>query len=410
MSENTAVLLPAARVDVYGLNKKTVDSANALVQDWRYARVAVRVVEGSIDNATTDYEQHVSPDLVIIETDDIGDGFIDKLEALAENCVEGTEAIIIGPKNDVELYRRLVGMGVRDYLVAPVKKTDLAEITAQILLDKKGLSDSRLIAVIGSKGGVGASTVAHMLGSVLADKMGQKTLLLDGSGGWGTLTIPFGAEVTTTLAEAVRQVQTGTEDDIKRLLSKNSDLLTLLPTGGDPLFETSCDEAGFESMLDYFMKTYPVVVLDLSAAEHHIQRLALKKAHDIIIVTTPLLPALKNCRTVLKDLKGEQKDEDAKKPLLIVNMEGAAKGLEVPPKEIEKLLEYDVALTLPHDIKLFIGNEAQEKEITRDKAAEKLMKPFMDFAKTLLPDAKSAPAEKGEKGKKEGFLSKILKS
>ncbi|TNE30396.1 MAG: type II secretion protein ATPase [Alphaproteobacteria bacterium] len=409
MSDNTAVLLPAARVDVYGLNKKTVDAANALVQDWRYARVAVRVVEGGIDNATTDYEQHVSPDLVIIETDDIGDGFIDKLEALAENCVEGTEAIIIGPKNDVELYRRLVSMGVRDYLVAAVKKDELAEVTAQILLDKKGLSDSRLITVIGTKGGVGTTTVAHMLGSVLADKMGHKTLLLDGSGGWGTLVIPFGAEVTTTLAEATRQVQGGTEDDIKRLLNKNSDLLTLLPTGGDPLFETSCDEAGFENMLDYFMKTYPVVVLDLSAAEHHIQRLALKKAHETIIVTTPLLPALRNCRTLLKELRGEQKEDDGKKPLLIVNMEGCAKGLEVPVKEIEKLLEYDVSLTLPHDLKLFVGNEAQEKEISRDKAAEKLMKPFIDFARTLVPDVK-ASTEKGEKGKKEGFLSKILKS
>jgi len=410
MSDNNAVLLPAARVDVYGLNKKTVDAANALVQDWRYARVAVRVVEGGIDNATSDYEQHVSPDLVIIETDDISDGFIDKLEALAENCVEGTEAIIIGPKNDVELYRRLVGMGVRDYLVAPIKKDTLAEITAQILLEKKGLGDSRLITVLGSKGGVGTSTIAHMLGAVLSDKMGQKTLLLDGSGGWGTLVIPFGAEVTTTLAEAARQVQNGTEDDIKRLLNKNSALLTLLPTGGDPLFETSCDETSFENMLDYFMKTYPVVVLDLSGAEHHIQRLALKKSHDTVLVTTPLLSALRNCRTVLKELRGEHRNDEDKKPSLIVNMEGCAKGFEVSPKEIENLLEYDIALTLPYDIKLFIGNESREKEISRDKAAEKVMKPFIDFVKTLVPETKAANAEKGEKDKKAGFLSKILKS
>ncbi|TVQ82543.1 MAG: type II secretion protein ATPase [Micavibrio sp.] len=408
MSEDTAVLLPAARVDVYCLNKKTVNAANALVRDWRFSRVAVRVVEDGIDSAITDYEQHMSPDLVILETADISDEFTDKLGVLAENCVEGTEAIVVGPKNDVELYRHLVGMGVRDYLVSPVKQADFAEVVAKTLLDKKGIGKSRLIAIIGSKGGVGTTTVSHMLASIIADKIGHKTLLMDMAGGWGTMTIPFAAEITTTLSEAVRQVTTGSEDDIKRLLNQNTEKLTILPAGGDPLLSSSCEETDFENMLDHFLKVYPVVVIDLSGGDHKLQKLALQKAHDIIAVTSPLLPAVRNCRLLLKEITGDQKEEETKIHL-VLNMEAVAKGIEVSKKEIETLLETEIALTLPYDVKAFIGSEAKEEEICRVKTYEKIVKPLTDFVIKLVPEPKSAEKSGKEKKDDGGFFAKIFK-
>ena len=407
MSEATSVLLPAARVDVYGLDEKTVNSANSLVRDWRFSRVSMRVVDAGIDGAISDYEQHVSPDLIIIETNDISDKFIEKLGELAENCIEGTEAIIIGPENDVQLYRKLVGLGVKDYLVGPGEEKQLSEVIAQTLLDKKGISDSQIIAVMGCKGGVGATTAAHMLATVLSDQLGHKTLFMDAAGGWGTAAIPFAAETTTTLSEAVRQVQGGSEDDIKRLLHDDTEKLTLLPTGGDPLLETSCDDDSFEALLDHFMHTYPFIVVDLSAAEHHLQRRTLKKAQNAIVVSSPLLPSLRNCRTLLKELVDEDQDENENKPSLIINMEGVSKAHEVPKKDIETLLEYEVSLTLPYDLKLFVGSESSEQEVTRNKAAAKTLQPFVEFVRSIAPEAQASETEKKAQG--QGFLSKILK-
>src|SRR6218665_1359978 len=121
MSEDiTAILLPAARVDVFALDDGTAATAAKIAADWRFARVGLDVVRGGMDAAIERYAHAASPEMIIIETNDISDAFTAQLGALAEVCAEGTDAVIIGPTNDVHLYRSLVGMGVRDYLVRPV--------------------------------------------------------------------------------------------------------------------------------------------------------------------------------------------------------------------------------------------------------------------------------------------------
>src|SRR5688572_19523640 len=116
----TATLLPASRVDFYTLDDATAATAGHLTSDWRFARVAIHVTRGGIDAAVAAYSQYASPDMIIVETNDISENFIGQLGQLAGVCAAGTDAVIVGPMNDVHLYRNLVGMGVRDYLVRPV--------------------------------------------------------------------------------------------------------------------------------------------------------------------------------------------------------------------------------------------------------------------------------------------------
>src|SRR5690606_25221386 len=137
--------------------------AQNISDDWRFARVAVNVEEGDVESAIQTYQNTASPALIIIETDTTDESFSARLEKLAEYCAEGTNAVVIGPVNDVNLYRQLTAMGVRDYLVRPVAKDILSEVIAHALVEKLGASGSRLIAVTGAKGGVGATALTQAL-------------------------------------------------------------------------------------------------------------------------------------------------------------------------------------------------------------------------------------------------------
>src|SRR4051812_37059250 len=106
----TAVLLPASRVDFYAADDETANHAQKLAQDWRFARVGIQVERSGIENAIAHYTQTASPELIIIETNDVGEAFIEQLGNLAGVCAAGTDAVIIGPKNDVHLYRSLIEM------------------------------------------------------------------------------------------------------------------------------------------------------------------------------------------------------------------------------------------------------------------------------------------------------------
>ena len=222
MSENdtshTSVLLPGARVTLFTRDADTRAAFTAIAQDWRFARVTLDVIEGDVSTAIETYTSYASPNLVIVQTEEISDAFTDKIEALGGACSETTAAIIIGPVNDVNLYRRLVGMGVSDYLVKPIKTEHLANDIAATLIKRIGATSSRLIALMGAKGGVGVSMAAQTIAWSTADVLGQKTFLLDASGGWSTLSVGMEFEPTTTLADAARAAAEANEDALSRMI------------------------------------------------------------------------------------------------------------------------------------------------------------------------------------------------
>ncbi|MCK5375081.1 MAG: type II secretion protein ATPase, partial [Alphaproteobacteria bacterium] len=139
--QETDILLPVARVSIFSDDKDTLGSGGKMQDDWRFARVDVVAQEGDVSVAIDAYKEQTSPDLLIIQTEDIDDNFLSKLGELSSCCDEGTSAIVIGPVNDVYLYRKLIEMGVSDYLVRPIESDILAEVIAKALIANLGVSD-----------------------------------------------------------------------------------------------------------------------------------------------------------------------------------------------------------------------------------------------------------------------------
>ena len=77
-------LLPSAKIAVFTQDNQTKDVMASLDGDWRFARVEFDIQIGDVETATTHYESERSPDLLIIQTKDIGEGFLAQLEKLAE--------------------------------------------------------------------------------------------------------------------------------------------------------------------------------------------------------------------------------------------------------------------------------------------------------------------------------------
>ena len=404
MSDETTsynILLPQASVEVFAADDRTVETARSLTSDWRFARITVMAEKVGIADAIERYAQYMSPDLVIIETRDISDAFVAQLEQLAANCSAGTEAIIIGPMNDVRVYRKLVGMGVRDYLVTPVSKEDLVSVIARSVTAKRGLSESRLIAVLGSKGGVGATTVTQMLSWNISHELKQKTLMIDAGGGWGNLGVSFGVEPTVTLGEAMRIAEGGSDDDMKRMLSNVDGSLFMLTAGGDSLLRDAPAAEGFEQILNRVMMTYPVVIVDLSGgAPPALRERVVSRAHDTVLVTTPTLPSLRNARSILSELRATRSGKTDGIDM-IVNMVGKSSAHEVGKADIKAVLDFEPEVYVPFEPKIFIGAESGGKVLGEEKAAEPMLKGLMTLASRACAAQPEAGAKK-DAGKKDG--------
>lgn len=407
--EYTSVLLPAARVALFSRDEDTVTAFKALEEDWRFARVILDVHEGDVDTATSFFEAHEAPDLIIVQTDDIDDGFSDRLEGLAAHCDEDTAAIVIGPVNDVDLYRKLVGMGVSDYLVRPLESKFLGDNIAATLIDKKGFSGSCVIAVMGVKGGVGTSVIAQTVARGLAGDYGQKTFLMDAAGGWSTLGVGMDFEPSTTLIEASKAAASGKTESLVRMMFTASDKLTILSSGGDVMLDDSVAPDGYEALLEHLMTLYPFIVVDLSASPSPLKRIVLSRARRVLVVASPCLNAVRATRTLcneIKELRGGEQDATR----LILNMKGFASKAEVPTAQIEEGVEQHIAATVPFLPDLFVERESAGQALSSHKDGQAIAQSLLSLVSDLVGprgEGKS-DAKKADKGAVGSLLQKLM--
>jgi pilus assembly protein CpaE len=256
--------------------------------------------------------------------------------------------------------------------------------------------------VIGSKGGVGTTSIAQVLAWNTADVLKQKTMLMDVAGSGGSIGISYGLEPAASMTEVLRLAAGGSDDDLKRVCQMATENLSVLVCGGEPLLMDSPDPDSVEALVNRLMKKYPVVVVDLSRTTSAIQKRILTRAAGTVIVTSPLLSALRNARTLiseLKTIKGSDKDIS-----LIVNLKGVATGEEVPEKDMKTALGLEPAVVIAWQPKIFIGGETLGKPVGQSKAADAILAALLPVA------AKGAGVEKkGAAGSKEGQRGGLFK-
>src|SRR5262249_40335434 len=145
--------------------------------------------EGSIDTALGVSEWPRDLDLLIVDLAGSRDPVADAVAlktALPASCM----LIGVGRINDVALYRQLIAARFSHYRALPLaegqmgravdRAIELRERGAGPALGaNKGASKPRTLAVLGSRGGVGATTLAVTLASMLGTRLQEEILLID---------------------------------------------------------------------------------------------------------------------------------------------------------------------------------------------------------------------------------------
>lgn len=400
------ILLPAARVMIFSRDQETLESAKGLQADWRFARVDIRVVEGDTLTAAQVFQQEGrSPDLVIIQTEDIDESFTEKLGTLSGYCDEGTSAVIIGPVNDVYLYRRLIDMGVSDYLVRPIKPETLVQVIGKTLVSKLGLSGSSLISFIGAKGGVGVSSIAQSAAWLCASVLEQKVMLLDGAGGLSSLGVGMGFDPSGTLSDLLRAVDQNNEDNLKRMIFRPHENLSVIAGGSDAVLDPSVAADGFEKIINKLMVKSPVVMVDLSCTPTALRKMVIARSTRIVLVTTPSVTSLRFARGLLKEI-ADVRGGDKKSTSLLLNFVGMAKAHEVPASDVDAALGFKPSGVIPFLPQGFMAAETQSDRLIKERETSEFLKgALLPLLKSVLSggDGKS-----DDKDKKSGFIGGFL--
>ena len=364
--EKVDSLLPPAKIHLFSEDLDTLNLFDALSEDWRFGRVHLAIRGNNLDDSIEYYSRRKSPTLIIIQTETTSPEFQKRLEDLAGVCDEGTAAIVVGPVNDVQLYRHLTNIGISDYLVHPLNKEDLVEAIATSLQDIIGAVDSHLLALIGVKGGVGTTCVASMMGDILSKDFRQKTLIMDAAGANSTLWNNFSFTPSGSLIEAALAVADQDMETFDRLIVKKSDHLHILNSGTENILDKPVAVEAYEMLLDYCLSIYPNVIVDTSGAPVAIKKVVLARANSVGIVTTPRVPDLSLTKMMMKGIATIPGGHN-KKPMILLNKSGCAKSHEIGASDIKEALGIDDLIELPWDANMFAGAENSGEALSVQK-------------------------------------------
>ena len=172
-----------------------------------------------------------------------------KVDALAEVCDPGTQVVVLGNVNDIQIYRALVQQGISDYLVPPLNAKQVFDAIASICIDPSEPALGHVISFMGTEGGTGSSSVAHNTAWALARTFDEDVAILDLDLALGTLGLAFNLESQQGIQDALSHPERLDEVLRERFMAKHDDHLFLLTSPGSFTADADIDIEDGESTL-----------------------------------------------------------------------------------------------------------------------------------------------------------------
>ncbi|MBX6425074.1 MAG: CtpF protein [Variibacter sp.] len=367
-SQRDHFIAPVPRVSIQAFceSAETASVIQAAAADRRMIKAHVKVQMGGVAAATEAYRNAPTPNVIVVESESPSEELLAALDALAEVCDAGTRVIVIGRINDIQLYRELIRRQVSDYLVAPIDVLGVIRAISQLFGAPDAKPVGRTLAVIGAKGGVGASTVAHNIAWAIARDLKLDSVVADLDLPFGTAGLDYNQDPPQGIADAVFSPERIDTNFVDRLLSKCTDHLSLLaaPATLERVYDFGAE--AFDAIFDVLRATVPCTVLDVPHVWTGWSKRVLVGADEILIVAAPDLANLRNVKNLL-DLLRQARPND-RQPYYCLNQVGVPKRPEIKPADFAKALEAEPVALIPFDPQIF-GTAANNGQMIAEVAA-----------------------------------------
>ena len=319
---------------------------------------------GGPEDALDHVQGAVSPAFLLVDISD-SDNALPTMRAIVERCGEKTRIVAIGLVNDVALYRRLVEMGVGDYLVKPVSGQallDTVQQSARVEQQQFGsgaAKSARIVAIIGARGGVGASTLAISSAWAMAEERRLGVVLFDLDLHFGSLALSLDVEPGRGLREILTSPDRIDSLLIGSAMSSATERLRVL--GAEEPLEDLIDVGhdGLSALLADLSTGNDCIVIDVPRSLNELGRYVLSVADLVVVVTDRSLAGMRDTQRLLalvRNMRGEANT------LVVANRVGGVAG-EVGQPDFERGIGAKIAFSVPFDGKAAVAAAERAKAL-----------------------------------------------
>jgi len=356
------------------------------------------VRDGGSQQALDYLAEAPTPSVLIV---DIGESSapLTAMLSLTAAFSERTRLIGIGNINDINLYREMIGAGITDYLIKPITEKALAaalcrteQQAAPTTAEGSKADKINKIAVIGARGGVGASALAVNLAWIFSQERGQKTALIDLDLEFGTVALSLDLEPTRGLREALESPNRIDSLFIESATAKLTEKLSVMATEETLAQQIAFNPDAIDVLFETVGRSNTCIIADVPRSAFAVRQRVFEACSKILVVTDLTLSGLRDTMRLLTGIE----EVAAQKPVYVIANKTGGKVQAMSPKEFEKALGHKVDFVLTDDSKAFNVAANNGKPVVQTHSNSPVSKVIRKIAEAVA----EAPAEAKEKSRK----------
>ena len=306
--------------------------------------------------------QEVRPDVVFLGVTEPIERPLQTVEAL-QSLMPDMPILVYSETKDLEVVRKAMMAGARDYLAKPIKPETLRQSVMMALEaeEKRKLRQlgqlpgaataGTIITVFGAKGGIGKSTISTNLAVAMARMDRASVIIVDLDNGFGDIAGMLDVRPERTLFDMVRDLDMIERDDIERYVVKH-ELTDLDVMAGPTVLEwrkISPDQV--RRSVEFLASNYDTVILDTSGMLNELAEMAVEIATIVLWVTTTEYASVKDSLEAMQALKMLSYSQERVR--IVMNAISPDDG--VRPSVVQDALQRDVFWNIPYDKKVRQG-------------------------------------------------------
>jgi pilus assembly protein CpaE len=291
--------------------------------------------------------------------------------------------------------------GVKEFFSQPIKLDEVKRALQKLLEQQPGQTSSSslpkkngsIFNVIGSKGGIGTTTVAVNIASSLQNIAPDKTVaLIDMNMLFGEIPMFLGIQPSFDWVEVAKNVYRLDSTYLFSVMAKHSSGLHILPSPIKVEDGFKITPAIINTLLVQMKGMFDYIIIDGGLIIDDVFKAIARLSDKLIIVTLLSLPCLINVKRILDTFRvyGFPPEE---RVMILVNRNQKRSVISID--DAEKTLKKQITFTIPNDFQNTMSAINQGIPLNILQPVAEITESFTDVSRSLV----------GENVKKKGLLS-----
>lgn len=351
------------------------------------------IEEGDLDDVGTQLMNSHVPDMLVVDVQTDDPAEMSRLGSICRDREAGVSVIATGTNATVDDVRRLMRLGVVDYLPQPISRTDVfgtVEAMAQRARQTGAPAQTggRVISFVKAAGGMGATTLAIQTALCLRnlDHGNAKVCVLDLDLQFGNVALYLDLDPGLTASDIIGSPDRLDGSLLLSVMSHHESGLDILAAPRELLPLNAMTAASAVQLIELACAQYDYVVVDLPMDWTDWSHAILEHSGLVTLVTQLTVAAIRQARRQIDILAGEGLGQV---PLAIVlnRYERRSAGSGIRIKEAEKALGRSIDHFIPNEYKTVsqaLNRGVPVSQIKRRSKFEKRIRAFVESSLKVL--------------------------